>query len=190
MTDWSFVYFVCCYFSTTCHLACVDTSDESSSHQTKRTRQSLSTQTLQSPPTGENKLNSMVAEGTSKKILQRLQAEELSKAPRVSDASLDPVSGSLKCRLQHNETFHWPTPRQRPKSKCSLHYWAARIADRSQIVRCSICKVHLCTACFEKFHVVPDIVLRKDELAEEMRGKHLRDSYSKMKQSKSPENYF
>jgi hypothetical protein len=77
-------------------------------------------------------------------------------APRVTNKALDPVKGALKDRLDHTKK-HWPRPRKSLHVKCALHQWAG-IVDRSQILLCSHCRVHLCSSCFELFHTEEDLV--------------------------------
>ena len=72
----------------------------------------------------------------------------------------------LKRRLDHS-VQHWARPRESPKAKCALHYWASSIEDRSQIVFCSVCEVHLCTFCFEIYHTDEDLAEKKETLCGE-----------------------
>ena len=85
------------------------------------------------------------------------------RAKKLTDYSLDPNEGALKCRLDHTVS-HWPLPPCGKKVKCALHFWAAGIEDRAQIVKCSLCEVHLCVSCFQIFHVTHSLLDAKDNL--------------------------
>jgi hypothetical protein len=88
------------------------------------------------------------------------------KIPRpksVTDNALHPTEGLLACRLVHDPP-HWPIDQETTKSKCALHYWACQIDHQKQIVQCSICKIHLCTYCFKKFHTKENLVGDKDNI--------------------------
>jgi hypothetical protein len=90
-------------------------------------------------------------------------AKVASRAPRVSDASLQP-QGSLQIRLRRN-LHHWPCLASKPDQKCALHRWASGIEYKCQVMMCEDCNVHLCVACFKAFHTVQDIVAQKSSLA-------------------------
>jgi hypothetical protein len=52
--------------------------------------------------------------------------------------------------------------------KCCLHRWAAKTDHKQGVMLCSVCKVHLCLHCFEKFHTIYNLVDEKEHLKYEM----------------------
>ena len=98
-----------------------------------------------------------------------------SKRRRISDTSLDPLDGSLKCRLNHS-VDHWPSkatlePSSKSKPACQLHRWACghKVRKRRNVVYCQECDVNLCTdQCYRLFHTKWDIVAAKDEIRDEL----------------------
>ena len=83
------------------------------------------------------------------------------KAPYVNDASLHPLHGKLKIRLDHTQE-HFPNDdvRQTYTFCCALHRWATapkRVQKRDRVVLCVTCRVALCMQCFRKFHVIHDV---------------------------------
>ena len=96
------------------------------------------------------------------------QLEIHNKSNVVTDASLHPLNGFLSCRLVIN-MGHWPHHKVGHKrAKCALHHWAAQLEQRRHVFRCNTCKVHLCIECFEPFHTVTDLTIKKKEIANEM----------------------
>ena len=89
--------------------------------------------------------------------------QEDHRATRVTDNSLDPLMGQLKCRLAHDRD-HFPIPKASANVKCSLHRWGNNTMLRKEILLCPTCKVHLCTECYRVFHMEPYVVERKKEL--------------------------
>ena len=86
------------------------------------------------------------------------------KAPYVNDASLNPLHGKLKIRLDHTQE-HFPNDdvRQTYTLCCALHRWASSDGrqKRERVEVCTSCKVALCMSCFRKFHVVEDVTKLK-----------------------------
>ena len=91
------------------------------------------------------------------------------KAPRVSDHSLHPTSGLLRCRLDHVGHFHCPEESDCNVPSCSLHRWIYGREDgtgsqiRDKVFKCSVCLVNLCISCFKTFHTVDDLIAKKNE---------------------------
>ena len=67
----------------------------------------------------------------------------------VSDTSLCPSSGVLKCRLDKNLDH---IPDEAPKrARCRLHWWGGVETQAKNLV-CPTCAVSLCTKCYQLFH--------------------------------------
>jgi hypothetical protein len=88
------------------------------------------------------------------------------KAECVKDKSLDPVSGSLRARL--NSDYHYIQPSDAKYPVCALCRWAH--GDHSQRVRgrivgcCDKCEVNLCLGCFKMFHTISNVNKLKSEV--------------------------
>ena len=65
--------------------------------------------------------------------------------------ALDPYSGYLRCRLDHNLN-HLPIRNDKPENNCQLHYWATKQKVRAQLMKCGTCNVTLCISCYKLFH--------------------------------------
>ena len=76
---------------------------------------------------------------------------------RISENSLDPLVGSLKCRLNHTLP-HWPKTSSCKQHYCQLCYWASRKRKYQNVVLCRSCNVVICTdGCFDHFHTEWDL---------------------------------
>jgi Transposase IS4 len=106
------------------------------------------------------------------------------RAKKLTDASLNASEGALKCRLNHSIP-HWPLPKKSKKAKCALHYWAAGVEDRAQIVKCSVCDVHLCVSCFQIYHTTHHLMDEKDNLFGKFLDKKMMSSPAKSKDDES-----
>ena len=86
---------------------------------------------------------------------------------RISVSALNPISGSLKCRLD-TTLPHWPSPPTKESTKlfnCQLHYWATGKRIFQNVQYCKECNVSLCTdRCYEMFHTCWDLALQKDKI--------------------------
>jgi Transposase IS4/SAP domain len=87
--------------------------------------------------------------------------ERVKKSARGSDCSLQP-NGNLKMRLRR-DLNHWPS-QAKPNQRCALHRWAADIELKYDVLRCSDCMIHLCVNCYKAFHLVTNIIDKKDDL--------------------------
>lgn len=77
---------------------------------------------------------------------------------KVSNASLDPNSGTLRIRLDDDQ--HFPIIPTSKRPCCSLCRWVEQekdVKNRSGIVVCDKCKVSLCIDCFKPFHTVSSV---------------------------------
>ena len=85
---------------------------------------------------------------------------------KVTDNSLHPTQGALKCRLDLH-MHHLPNSSKSKNPRCALHRWAwgkDGKAVMSNIISCSICGVDLCVPCYKKFHLEADLTQHKESL--------------------------
>ena len=79
----------------------------------------------------------------------------------LSDLSLDPYSGSLRCRLDLQLT-HLPEEEVKGETSFQMHYWMNKSKYRKQLMKCATCQVTLCLKCYKIFHDRPDLMSLKD----------------------------
>ena len=79
----------------------------------------------------------------------------------VTDMSLCPSTGTLKCWLDQN-LDHIPEA-EAPRARCRLHWWGG-VETQAQILTCLACGVSLCSKCYRLFHTKPNIVSMKSKL--------------------------
>ena len=92
---------------------------------------------------------------------------------RVSDSSLDPTTGSLKCRV-NAITLHWPSAPDTTKYAIhrQLYLWAIGLRKYQNIQHCKECNVSLCTDnCYERFHTTWNLQDEKEAVMEECEHK-------------------
>jgi len=108
----------------------------------------------------ENKNSSQISRCSSQGSLSSLSlstcSTDTSRRQRISELSLNPFSGSCKCRLDRTIS-HWPSAPKRlhgaKKSNCQLHYWATGKRKYAATAYCQNCNVSLCiNGCYEMFH--------------------------------------
>ena len=58
---------------------------------------------------------------------------------------------------------------------CTIHRWASDVEMKDDVIGCTDCEVYLCVNCYQLFHMVPNLVDKKDEL---------RDLYNVQRQTK------
>ena len=91
---------------------------------------------------------------------------------RINDCSLHPITGSLRCRLDHVSAKHWPTVCKRKQDYCQLHRWAMSRGSEfkyGSTVHCSECNVTLCTGyCYQIFHELWDVVSERQNIQNRM----------------------
>ena len=78
------------------------------------------------------------------------------RAPPVNDKTLCPREGALWCWLDMTIP-HLPSASNCKEPKCCLHFWACKKKHRYHMLRCTTCGIHLCIACYEKFHRIEEI---------------------------------
>ena len=108
---------------------------------------------------------------TRRKVVEMKENKtKLGQTKRVTEIALHPVKGNLKERL-NSALGHHPIVmiNDKARHKCQLHRWA-RGRDGKEvrgkgIMRCSVCSVHLCSACWQTFHECEDIVSKKEKIA-------------------------
>jgi hypothetical protein len=102
---------------------------------------------------------------------------------RVTDSSLHP-DGALNKRLRR-DLFHWPK-QAKPNQRCTLHRWASNVELKDKVLRCTDCEIHLCVNCYQLFHMVPNIVEKKEQMSkmfiEEQKER------AKMQETRTPES--
>ena len=83
----------------------------------------------------------------------------MQRAPRFTDKSMHPITGSLSRSLEESKP-HWPIPTAKLAASYQLHRWAlgGKKKKRASLIDCSYCKVTLCSECFVPIHTNPQIV--------------------------------
>jgi Transposase IS4 len=90
--------------------------------------------------------------------------KNVKRANKVTNASLDPNDGLFANRLKMFPR-HWPVePSLSKRPKCAFHRWAADLEEKTHVVMCSECKVHLCIGCFKMFHEEVDLKSKKFDI--------------------------
>ena len=88
-------------------------------------------------------------------IMSTTAMSTTSRISRIYDSALNPITGTLKCRMNRS-LGHWPlvpSIHRIKKSNCQLHYWATGKLKYSNVEFCKDYNVSLCTDnCFEVFH--------------------------------------
>ena len=98
---------------------------------------------------------------------RRVMKESAGRNATISQKSLHPSNGKLKCRLS-TSVQHIPEKPITRKPRCQLHRWAR---DRgggevmAGVIRCTICQVDLCIDCFQLFHKEGNLVSKKNQIA-------------------------
>ena len=100
-----------------------------------------------------------IEEGISATLGTLSSSELIQRAPRFTDKSLHPITGSLSQRLEESKP-HWPITTVNLAASCQLHRWAlgGNKKKRAYLIDCSYCKVTLCSVCFVPFHTNPQLV--------------------------------
>ena len=113
-----------------------------------------------------NDNNVCIEEGISATCSKSSSSELIQMAPRFTDKSLHPITGSLSRRLEESKP-HWPIPTGNLAVSCQLHRWAlgGNKTKRAYLIDCSYCKVRLCSVCFFPFHTNPQLVDAKRSMA-------------------------
>jgi hypothetical protein len=84
----------------------------------------------------------------------------------VSEASLDPITGALRGRLNENYVQHpeLPTAKQPCCSLCRFVTKNKNVRTYTSVFPCDLCKVHLCITCLKPFHTVSSVKNLKSQL--------------------------
>ncbi len=106
------------------------------------------------------------------------QLEDTKECVPITDKSLCPVTGSLRCH--HDlKAIYFPNPvkRKNNPTSCELHMWAfKKCMERGSAINnklkgahcwishCLTCHVHLCMDCFKIFHKVDHLAHAVDEV--------------------------
>ena len=93
-------------------------------------------------------------------------SEFVQRAPRFTDKSLHPITGSLSRRLEESKP-HWPITTANLAASCQLHRWelGGKKKKRAYLIDLSCCKVTLCANFFVPFHTNPQLVDAKRSMA-------------------------
>ena len=91
------------------------------------------------------------------------------RAPPVNDKTLCPREGVLWCCLDMTIP-HLPSASNCKEPKCALHFQACKKKHRYCMLRCTACGIHLCIACYEKFHWIEEIGDLKNTFQQESWG--------------------
>ena len=80
------------------------------------------------------------------------------KAPMVTEKTLNASTGNLQCRLI-TDKVHLPLPVDgNGRTKCSLHRFVNRKYEyKKNVFECNVCRVPLCIHCFYIFHTVKSV---------------------------------
>jgi len=82
---------------------------------------------------------------------------------QITDDSLEPETGRLRCRLNKN-LDHLPVkPVSKIPARCGLHRWLGHETCK-QVSYCNACAVKLCIGCYKMFHQEEHLVRVKDKL--------------------------
>jgi hypothetical protein len=72
--------------------------------------------------------------------------------------------GALSKRLRR-DLFHWPR-QVKQNQRCTLHRWASNVELKDKVLGCTDCEVHLCVNCYQLFHMVPNLVDKKERMGQ------------------------
>ena len=134
-------------------------SDGDSTQATKRTRLDDETVPTLTRVTRSSVNASAAVAGTAPTEAPKLRK----RASRLTNQSLHPTKGLFAMRLRIDPP-HMPVAPVCGRPKCVLHKWSTEEIERSKVMLCSVCSIHLCIHCFRTFHVVPDIVEKKEDI--------------------------
>ena len=73
-----------------------------------------------------------------------------------TEKSLNPYSGSLRCRIDCILN-HLQLQNYKPEGSCQMHWWSKRDKYRKQLLKCRALNVILCLDCYKPFHEVSDL---------------------------------
>ena len=91
---------------------------------------------------------------SSESTISTITTNESSRQTKITNTSLHPSTGSLRCRL-NTTVQHLPMKSKNQKPRCQLHSWARggnAPKVMSGVVTCQICQVDLCLDCYRLFH--------------------------------------
>ena len=117
------------------------------------------------PPSCRRLYNSSSSSVTTRSTTFSTEDTSTSKSIRVNDATLHPINGALKMRLDHTN-FHFPLQNKKKYAGCQLHKWACNEITKYKrdLCYCSECKVTLCLECNKDFHSITNIVDKKEKI--------------------------
>ena len=116
--------------------------------------------TLQYWPKKKSSTGSGQSSSDSSTVAESVVTRRCKISPKRSDKftekSLNPYSGSLRCRL-YCRLNHLPLQNDRPEGSCKMHLWSKRDKYREQFLKCPACNVILCLDCYKPFHEVSNL---------------------------------
>ena len=91
---------------------------------------------------------------SSECTISTITTSESSRHTKITNTSLHPSTGSLRCRL-NTTVQHLPMKSKNQKPRCQLHSWAKggnAPKVMSGVITCQICQFDLCLDCYRLFH--------------------------------------
>ena len=79
----------------------------------------------------------------------------------LSDLSLDPYSGSLRCCLDSRLT-RLTEEDEKGETSCQMQYWMDKSNYQKQLMKFDAFQVTLCLKCYKIFHDRPDLMSLKE----------------------------
>lgn len=94
-------------------------------------------------------------------IITRRVSGSKKRSAVITDNSLNPYSGSLRCRLDRSLN-HLPTQTKKPEASCQMYYWVKNGKYRKHLMKCPTCNVILSLEYYKMFHEVSDLSYLKE----------------------------
>jgi hypothetical protein len=85
------------------------------------------------------------------------KGDKRTRAIPLTTHTLCPHNGKHRDRLRISFGDHFPEKALSYERHCGLCMWATKGRNRSNILHCSTCNVHLCITCFKAFHCIRDV---------------------------------
>ena len=105
--------------------------------------------------------HSMDESTVSASVVTRRVSGSVKRSAVFNDNSLNPYTGSLRCRLD-SSLNHMPTKIDKPEANCQMHYWKKKGKHRKQLMMCPACNVILSLDYYKMLHEVSDLSIMKE----------------------------